>query len=134
MVKSATLKAIEEGGSAKRARLKTGKDADMEQALIIRIKQVRSKNLPVSGELVKEKASKSQLYSISDLKDSSSGHGKSKNPICLIYKFRWIPVQTTGLDDGLIFEDFLIKWDKKLEKRNAMFCSTLTIAQLIRQI
>ena len=51
--KATILKAVEEGGSAKRARLKQGMYAEMEEALVIWIKQVRSLNIPVSGELVK---------------------------------------------------------------------------------
>lgn len=51
--KEAVLKAIEDGGSAKRARLKTGKYVELEEVLVLWIKQVRSQNLPVSGELVK---------------------------------------------------------------------------------
>lgn len=51
--KAAIFKAIEEGGSAKRARLRPGMHVKMEEALVMWIKQVRSKNLSVTGELVK---------------------------------------------------------------------------------
>jgi hypothetical protein len=49
----AILKATEEGSIAKRARLTKGKHEEMEEALVLWIKQVRSQNLPVSGEIVK---------------------------------------------------------------------------------
>lgn len=53
--KEAILKAIEEGGSSKRARLTPGMHKEMEEALVLWIKQVRSQHadIPVSGELVK---------------------------------------------------------------------------------
>ena len=51
--KETILEAIKHGGSAKRARLKMGKHAEMEEALVLWIKQVRSQNLPINGELVK---------------------------------------------------------------------------------
>jgi hypothetical protein len=51
--KASIQKAIEEGGNAKRAWLKLGTYPAMEEALVRWIKQVRSSNLPVSGDVVK---------------------------------------------------------------------------------
>uniref|UniRef100_A0A914VZL2 HTH CENPB-type domain-containing protein n=1 Tax=Plectus sambesii TaxID=2011161 RepID=A0A914VZL2_9BILA len=54
--KDAILEAIDGGGESKRARIKTGKYEDLEQALLRWIKTVRSENVPVTGQLLKEKA------------------------------------------------------------------------------
>ncbi len=51
--KEEILKAIDEGGSAKRARLKKGKHEEMEEALVIWIKKVLNQNINVTGELIK---------------------------------------------------------------------------------
>jgi hypothetical protein len=47
------LKVIENGGSAKPSRLTPMKHKDTAKALVLWIKQLRSSNLPVNGELIK---------------------------------------------------------------------------------
>jgi methylphosphotriester-DNA--protein-cysteine methyltransferase len=51
--KEVVLGAIEEGSQAKRVHLKAGKHQQMEEALIVWHKQMRSNNVPVSGDLMK---------------------------------------------------------------------------------
>lgn len=50
--------AIQAGGSVKRTRIYPSRHDELEQAILIWFKQVRSQNLAVSGQLLKEKAMK----------------------------------------------------------------------------
>ena len=50
--KEAILEAIDGGGSGKRARLKSGKNEEIEEALLVRIKQVLSEYELITGELI----------------------------------------------------------------------------------
>lgn len=75
--KEVILEAIDGGSQAKRVHLKAGKHNQLEEALIIWHKQVRSNNVPVSGDLMKVSnltISFSLLISF-DLYQSPSGKG-----------------------------------------------------------
>ncbi|KAE9546906.1 hypothetical protein FO519_009882 [Halicephalobus sp. NKZ332] len=56
--KDEILKAINDGVDGKRLRLTTGRYADLEKAILMWFRQVRSQNVAVSGSLLKEKAIK----------------------------------------------------------------------------
>ena len=51
--KDKILKAIDDGASGKRAKLKGAKHSDLEEAILEWLKEVRSDNLPVDGPLLK---------------------------------------------------------------------------------
>jgi hypothetical protein len=50
--KAAILKAIEEGGEAKRVKLRGAKQEDLEEAVLQWFKSVRSNNMQISGPLL----------------------------------------------------------------------------------
>ena len=51
--KETVLEAINDGSQAKRAHIKMGKHEQMEEAIIVWHKQIRSQNVPISGDLIK---------------------------------------------------------------------------------
>lgn len=51
--KDAILKAVADGAEAKRARMTSGRFEKLEEALVTWFKQMRSENVPVSGDLFK---------------------------------------------------------------------------------
>uniref|UniRef100_A0A915EBM8 HTH CENPB-type domain-containing protein n=1 Tax=Ditylenchus dipsaci TaxID=166011 RepID=A0A915EBM8_9BILA len=53
--KEAIMQEILDGGGEKRSRLTAGKHSEMEEALMVWIKQVRSENIPVTSEIMKSK-------------------------------------------------------------------------------
>lgn len=54
--KSAIKSALANSGGMKRTRIKTTKNSNLEQAILIWFKQTRSQNVPVNGKLLQEKA------------------------------------------------------------------------------
>uniref|UniRef100_A0A915E6V4 HTH CENPB-type domain-containing protein n=1 Tax=Ditylenchus dipsaci TaxID=166011 RepID=A0A915E6V4_9BILA len=51
--KESVIEAFESGSQAKRIRLKTGKHEQIEEAVVTWLKQIRSQNIPISGDLLK---------------------------------------------------------------------------------
>uniref|UniRef100_A0A915E5U0 Uncharacterized protein n=1 Tax=Ditylenchus dipsaci TaxID=166011 RepID=A0A915E5U0_9BILA len=73
-VKEEVLGAIDDSSQAKRARLKAGKHNQMKEAIIVWHKQVRSKNVSVTGELMKVKFFPSKTTALSHVADGSKRH------------------------------------------------------------
>uniref|UniRef100_A0A914UKF2 HTH CENPB-type domain-containing protein n=1 Tax=Plectus sambesii TaxID=2011161 RepID=A0A914UKF2_9BILA len=106
--KDAILKAIDGGGESKRARIKTGKYSDLEQALLCWIKTVRSENVPITSHLLMEKAKEtSSLLKIEGFKASEGWRMNFKH--CHLITFK-----SNQGEAGAIDVESLGKWQQQV--------------------
>jgi len=62
--KDKLLNAVDDGIDAKRARLTTGRHADLEAAVLVWLRQVRSENVAITGPLFKVSLFHSKVYNL----------------------------------------------------------------------